>query len=146
MAKSPYSRRRKQLVGQFRRAAGQRREEALFLLQRGQYTTASVYLAGYTVECILKALILASDRPKTDPDETLREFIGAGARSHNFEHLREQLRRRSVRFPQNVLTAFAKVRWWQTDLRYSTLRVESEAAEDFLHAVAQIWAWANGRL
>ena len=45
-------------VRRFHRAAARRFEEAQFLLTRGNYTTAAVYLAGYAVECMLKALIL----------------------------------------------------------------------------------------
>jgi HEPN domain-containing protein len=44
----------------FFRAAQQWLAEAQFLLQN-DYTTAAVYLAGYAVECMLKALILASE-------------------------------------------------------------------------------------
>src|SRR5205085_11884417 len=40
------------------RAAKQRFEDAQLLLGAGR-TTGAVYLAGYTVECVMKALILA---------------------------------------------------------------------------------------
>lgn len=41
----------------FYRAAIRRFEEAQFLLEKGSYTTASVYLAGYAIECMFKALM-----------------------------------------------------------------------------------------
>ena len=41
----------------FYRAAGQRLDDAAYLLD-GARTTACVYLAGYCVECMLKALIV----------------------------------------------------------------------------------------
>jgi len=39
--------------------AKQRFDDALLLLEMGR-TTAAVYLAGYSVECMLKALILSA--------------------------------------------------------------------------------------
>ncbi len=44
------------------RAAKQRYEDAQMLLEAGR-TTGAVYLAGYAVECILKALLLANVTP-----------------------------------------------------------------------------------
>jgi HEPN domain-containing protein len=42
----------------FYRAALHRYDDAALLLEAGR-TTGAVYLAGYTVECMLKALVLA---------------------------------------------------------------------------------------
>ena len=42
----------------FYRCAIQRHEESVVLLEAG-YTTGALYLAGYSVECILKSLVLA---------------------------------------------------------------------------------------
>ena len=44
------------------RCAFQRHEDAQILL-RADHTTGAVYLAGYGVECILKALVLHFNRP-----------------------------------------------------------------------------------
>lgn len=64
----------------FYRAANQRFEDAEFLLSVGR-TTAAVYLAGYSVECILKALILAVVPPAQDGN-LLAMF--RGARAHDY--------------------------------------------------------------
>jgi HEPN domain-containing protein len=65
----------------FLRAAEQRLHEAQFLLQN-DYTTASVYLAGYAVECMLKVLILASE-PQAHHPETITSF--RGTHGHDFD-------------------------------------------------------------
>lgn len=44
----------------FYRCALHRRDEAKILRKADPRTTGAVYLAGYSVECILKALILAA--------------------------------------------------------------------------------------
>src|SRR5579859_6130261 len=65
------------------RAAKQRFDDAQWLLE-GERTTGAIYLAGYTVECFLKALLLASvasHRRKM----LLEEF--RGSRAHNLEWL-----------------------------------------------------------
>ena len=56
----------------FLRTAQQRLQEAQFLLQN-DYATASVYLAGYAIECMLKVLILASE-PQAHHPKTMNVF------------------------------------------------------------------------
>ena len=65
----------------FYRTAKQRFDDALLLLEMGR-TTAAVYLAGYSVECMLKALILSAI-PQAQEEEVLRMF--RGARAHDYE-------------------------------------------------------------
>jgi len=67
----------------FYRVANQRFEDAEFLLGV-ERTTAAVYLAGYSVECILKALILAIV-PRTQEADILAMF--RGARAHDYDWL-----------------------------------------------------------
>jgi HEPN domain-containing protein len=137
---------RLQAVRRFRLAAGQRLEEARFLLTQGRFTTASIYLAGYSVECALKALILHNDPPATDPDDTERQFVEEGAKSHNFDWLKQQLYDRGVRMSDEAARLLSNIRWWSTDLRYSTQRVESRRASNFLAAAQAIREWAEGRI
>jgi hypothetical protein len=61
----------------FYRAAKQRVDDALLLLEM-ERTTAVVYLAGYSVECMLKALILSAV-PQAQEAELLGMFRGARA-------------------------------------------------------------------
>ena len=65
------------------RAAKQRFDDALLLLEM-ERTTAAVYWAGYSVECMLKALILSAVPPAQEA-ELLERF--RGARAHDYEWL-----------------------------------------------------------
>ena len=69
----------------FYRSAKQRFEDADFLLEGGR-STGAVYLAGYGVECMLKALILSCLSSTARRREMLAEFRGAAA--HNYDWLK----------------------------------------------------------
>jgi HEPN domain-containing protein len=70
----------------FRRCALQRFRESEVLFEAG-YTTGAVYLAGYGVECILKALVsLVNDwstdlryNPRSVRSDEAEEFLGSAA-------------------------------------------------------------------
>src|SRR5262249_37936875 len=66
-------------AGVYYRAAWHRFDDANLLLEAGR-TTGAVYLAGYTVECMLKALVLASAAPRLRA-ALRKEFHGQ--RAHN---------------------------------------------------------------
>ena len=124
------------------RCALQRYDDAQVLLQF-DHTTGAVYLAGYGVECILKALILASV-PRGSRARILASFRGATA--HNFEWLRTiYSQARGSRFPREINAAFALVNDWSTDLRYLPSTLKPADAEDFLRAANRILTWAQSR-
>jgi HEPN domain-containing protein len=123
------------------RAALQRFEEAEFLLERGGYTTAASYLAGYAVECALKAMILWHEPPSRHL-ATLRKF--RGVRAHDFDSLKARLVRRKVVVPSAIARELARVNWWSTDLRYETRRTRRQDAKGFLIATERILEWARG--
>jgi len=126
----------------FYRCAFQRQEDAEILL-RADRTTGAVYLAGYAVECILKALILSALAPAARR-ATLESF--RGARAHDYEWLRTQyLENGGARFPRETTRAFTLVNDWSTDLRYSPRTLRADEAEGFLAAAGQIIDWADGR-
>jgi hypothetical protein len=131
----------------FYRAAGQRLEDARATLENTERTTAAVYLAGYCVECMWKALIL-SQVPPDKKDEVLEQFTGAKA--HNFEWLRTLYTQFGGTLPpkkdKELTAAFVTVGSWRTDLRYSAGTIPGDDADEFLQAVRRIWDWANGRL
>lgn len=115
------------------RCAYQRHEEAQVLL-RAEYTTGAVHLAGYGVECVLKALLL----------DVLRSF--RGVRAHEFGWLRSRyLTSGGTRFPADVARHFTLVNDWSTDLRYAPSTIRSPEAEEFLASVRVIIRWADGR-
>ena len=127
----------------FYRAAKQRFEDAEFLLGVDR-TTASVYLAGYSVECILKALIMAVV-PRAQEAEIVAMF--RGARAHDFDWLRRLYAERGgAGLPADVVPHFARVNTWSTDMRYSPGTIALRDAKAFLDSSVEILTWADGRL
>jgi HEPN domain-containing protein len=128
----------------FYRAAIQRFDDAQFLLHQGGRTTAAVYLAGYSVECILKALILsvATGKRRTAILASFR-----GQRAHSFDWLKEQyLKSKGPSFPRDTSRCFRIVSTWSTDMRYKTGRLDPEESVAFLQAAETIIRWADGRI
>ncbi len=91
----------------FYQAAMQRVEDARFLLLAGR-NTAAVYLAGYAVECMLKALLLSRIAKANARQETVASF--RGARAHDYAWLRaEYLNRGGPAIPASAEKDFARV-------------------------------------
>ena len=114
--------------------------EALLAISRPR---AAIYLTGYAVECILKALLLMST-PAGERQDVLATFRGAGA--HNIDRLREQLVRRIGRLPVLEARHVSLVSSWSTDLRYEPGQGDPDDATAFLTAADSILTWANGRM
>ena len=127
----------------FYRAAKQRFEDAEFLLDVDR-TTAAVYLSGYSVECILKALILGAV-PSAQEAEILALF--RGARAHDYDWLlRLYAERGGASLPPDVIPHLARVNTWSTDMRYSPGTIALRDAKAFLDSSVEILTWADGRL
>ena len=125
------------------RCAFQRYEDAQILFVRGGRTTGAVYLAGYAIECILKALALSALTPAKRA-ELLQSF--RGAKAHDYEWLRTQyLQNGGARFPRDVNAAFTLANDWSTDLRYLPQTMRPDEADGFLTAAKTIMRWADGR-
>lgn len=125
------------------RCALQRYDDAQVLLQ-ARHTTGAVYLGGYGIECVLKALILSQSAPGSR-GRIMDSFRGSLA--HDFEWLRSiYLRIGGARFPREVGQDFTLVEAWSTDLRYLPRTIELPDAAVFLSATERILTWANGRL
>ena len=125
------------------RCAFQRYEEAEVLFET-DYTTGAVYLAGYGVECILKALVLAAV-PAGARSDTMKSF--RGGKAHEYEWLRSlYLIGGGARFPREITRHFTLVNDWSTDLRYAPHSVRADDAEAFLASAVGIIRWADGRL
>lgn len=126
----------------FHRCAILRLEEAEVLL-RADYTTGAVYLAGYGVECMLKALIL-SITPRERTSAVLESF--RGRRAHDYNWLQSEYRLSGgARSPREVTRAFTLVDEWSTDLRYAVGLKSERDARAFLEACKAIMSWAEGR-
>jgi HEPN domain-containing protein len=125
------------------RAAKQRYADAELLLE-AERTTGAVYLAGYAVECMLKALVLAVV-PAGRRGELLADF--RGSRAHNIEWLTALYRRHAGgAIPRDVTRHLSWVAEWSTDMRYATGVLAGAEAEAFLASVRAIVTWADGRM
>jgi hypothetical protein len=102
------------------------------------------YLAGYVVECLLKALMLSmvSDHQQK---AVLGEFRGQWV--HDFELLRRKYAALGgARIPTKVNTAFELIRTWNTQMRYNPGNRFDGDFESFIDAVAMIRDWALPRI
>jgi hypothetical protein len=127
----------------FYRAAKQRFAEAEVLL-RAEMEIGAVYLAGYTVECFLKALLLEGT-PASLRKRLLAKF--RGSRAHDITWLRD-LYRRNIRgnIPRGMALHLTRVATWDTDLRYETVLREQGDANEFFQSVVALTQWADGRI
>ena len=128
-------------VRRFYQAALQRFEDAEVLL-RNDRTTGALYLAGYAVECSLKALLLNSI-PVSRQQAVVGSFRGQLA--HDFEWLKSELRGRGVEVPAAVVVHLRRVNTWSTSLRYVAGRVKRHTVQSFLKAAEQVIGWTKGR-
>ncbi len=127
----------------FYRLAYQRLEEAEVLCDAG-YCIGAVYLAGYAVECMLKALILNSI-PESGQEEVEAEF--RGQRAHEYEWLRYRYAQTSPPgIPAAISASLAFVSTWDTSLRYKPGLGEPRDASRFLEEVKLILDWADNRI
>jgi HEPN domain-containing protein len=128
----------------FYRAGLQRFEDAQILLDKAGRTTGAIYLAGYGVECLLKALVL-SVVANNERQSMVSNF--RGQRAHNFDWLRARyFENGGATFPPEITRQFVMVNTWDTEWRYRSGTVPQRDAEDFLSAAERIIDWADGRL
>jgi HEPN domain-containing protein len=127
----------------FYQSAFQRFEDASFLLENDR-TTGAVYLAGYSVECILKALIL-SLLSSAKRQRMVASF--RGAKAHELDWLKKQyLDNHGPPLPNTVIRPLAQVATWKTELRYKPGAIRNREATEFLKAAQSVLEWADGRL
>jgi HEPN domain-containing protein len=136
---------RSPIARRFHRAAGKRLTEAMFLLEH-DFTTAAVYLAGYAVECSLKAVILAYE-PVADNPATVETF--RGGKAHSFDWLLFLLDKRHAhvpRFlslPRFLSREFELLAEWSTELRYEPSDFENARARKIVKTAEDILEWAE---
>jgi len=126
----------------FQRAADQRLTTAEFLCHWG-YNLEAAYLAGYTIECTLKALILEKTSVSERP-ETLRK-IRSGRRMHDFEVLAGLLKDLGQPIPLRFVRKLRRYAW-STDMRYETGRRPPGETRGFLKAAKEVGDWVKGQL
>ncbi len=125
----------------FERIASQRLTAAGLLLHH-DFFLESVYLAGYSVECAMKALILRRT-PGSKHDDMMDRLTKVGAKGHDFEYLKKVLKDRHCAFPSEIAEHLQVVTWWSTDLRYQVGTVAPSDAEAFMDSAKKIWNWSE---
>ncbi len=128
----------------FQRAAAQRLATVQFLLENGsRYTLDAMYLAGYAIECTLKALILncTSNEKRTD---TLTR-ISSGKKMHNPEILAGELADLKQPIPPELKTRISRF-GWSIDLRYEYGRKDVGETRASLKTATAVFDWVEGQL
>ena len=117
--------------------------DATFMLREANRSRAAVYLAGYTVECLLKALILSHvPRKKREELKKRRDFL-----THDLLALKAlYLSHHGFSFPKSVASDLVEVSSWDPASRYRPGPIKYQYADAFLQAVERISLWADGRL
>lgn len=130
-------------VKRFHIVAKRHYEDGKFLLLKNR-TNGAVYLAGYAVECVFKALILHTT-PISERESVAKSFRGSGY--HNYENLKVLYREQGGSLlPSEIVKCFATVNTWEVAMRYNPKKLEYEYAKSFIINVRIIINWAEGRL
>jgi HEPN domain-containing protein len=126
----------------FQRAAEQRFTTAEFLLERG-FTVDAFYLAGYSVECVLKALIMHLT-PNAERENAFAR-LRSGARMHYPEQLKEELKNLGTLLPLEIVRGFRRFQW-TTSLRYESGRRPRSEVRGYLKVAAAAINWVKGKM
>lgn len=119
----------------------QRLDDARHLM-KGDRTTGAVYLAGYAVECMLKALLLSQVAPSRRVG-ILADF--RGKRGHDFRRLKaDYLKYGGPPVPTTMIRPFAMVVSWTTDLRYFAGTIARADAKTFMANAENLIQWMDG--
>jgi hypothetical protein len=130
-------------VRRFLTAADHRLQDADYL-RRVDRTLGAAYLAGYAVEFVLKALVLALLDEHEQP-KMIAQF--RGTKAHDYNWLRFVYRANGgANLPKAVIEAFMILDAWRTDLRYNPRSRYSGDVDRFFQAVDTVLDWAKARL
>ena len=127
-------------------ASRQRRKDAEFLQQSARWNGA-IYLAGYAIECSLKALICYGEHKDNLKDTTLFKRGVQGANLHNLSSLFEATPldfRKAFKLDQtnklkNAWTTLLEL-WQKDELRYGHKLGDEKECKRFFEAVKELHA------
>ncbi|SRR5437899_10422035 len=124
------------------RAAKQRFTTAEFLLSN-RYNLDAMYLAGYAVECTLKALILEIT-PTVERFEMLKK-ISSGQKMHSSEVLGGILKDKGRPIPLDLVKRLRRS-GWSTALRYESGRTDTGETRAYLRTAKTALDWVEVQL
>lgn len=131
-------------VARFYRAGVQRLEAANVLYQC-QYFRDSAYLAGYSVECMLKAYYLSNSPSQKHRQIIQKEFTGH--RAHDFYLLMALTHGFGGSFPVEIRRHILDCREiWSVDLRYTVGRFASSQTLKLLTSGEVCLRWVKERI
>jgi len=130
---------RDDLSRKFIRAAEQRFRAAKILL-REKFNDEAVYLAGYVIECSIKAVILCNTSPRYRSQYADAHL--KGRHGHNFEVLKEILRNRGIGLPSSLSQELHRTAW-SIDLRYEVGQFDAVEAKAFVSTAQLMLEWAQ---
>ena len=131
----------------YSRVAKQRFDEASIIVTRAQLYAPAQYLAGFAIECILKALVItltpANERPPAGADtiQWLKETFG-----HDLRDLRIEVAKRGAKMSRDTAAEFAFILSWDPESRYELGPGDPDVTRRFLEAAGKIIDWADQRM
>ena len=139
-------------VSEVGKAAGHRLSDAHVLLANGRWRTA-IYLAGYAVECRLKAKLMrkygCDHLDDLGHELTARGMTREADRvfTHSLELLLNLTGRMAVlRADAGRLKQFNTVNRWQPAWRYTASMSDADEATDFVAAAADLCRWIENNV
>jgi hypothetical protein len=116
--------------------AGARAADAQAMLAVRAGSTGPVYMAGYAIECSLKALLRARNQP----------FPTGGSAGHDLRGLWEAsgFRLSDLNDANGAKTFF--IERWSTDLRYDTAMDTQMSTHDLLSGAGDLTGWIQTRV
>lgn len=126
------------------KAALHRRKDAGVLLAQHRFLGA-MYLAGYAIECKLKAKLIYQLRVLTL--EELEHKMGAALRIHNLEELASNLMGWKQALTQSKFKRnWSHVRVWSVTWRYDREVSDPAKAEKFIASVDEVLKWLENNV
>ena len=139
--------------GQLRAVAERRFRDALYLEQSGENERANgaIYMGGFVIECLLKALLLERQPNLQQPVDPAglsvpdREVHKLIYQSHSLEEMLLFLSDIEIKFTQRDPVTWARFRAsceeWTVYARYSPRSAPLADARDFLDTIEQVKEW-----
>lgn len=127
----------------FLKVALQRLTAAEEIMETLRLSLKAQYIAGYSVECSLKALILERT-PEVDRPDVL-DRLTHGATYHRAEVLLDRLREQGVFLTVDLAKRMRRFDW-TTDLRYETGRKDTGETNGLLRPAIAIYEWVEGQI
>lgn len=123
-------------VGEWVEVANERAGDARAMVESRNGSCGPTYMAGYAIECSLKALLLSLGR----------QFPSRGPRGHDLRALwhAADFSCRDLRDPQGDKTYF--ITQWSTDLRYCKIDPTGRPAEHLVRAAMCLNGWIQTRI